>query len=348
MQFIHDRNMEKITISGLHSSSDILVGESVSRLPDYLPPGKVFVITDHHISQLYGHFWKEVPAYSVEPGERSKTPETAIAIYRWLINLGADRKSFIVGVGGGMVCDLAGYVASTFLRGIGFGFVATSLLAQVDASVGGKNGVNIDGYKNLVGTFNHPAFVICDTNLLKSLPAGELRNGLAEVVKHALIADQDKFDRIEQNIEAILNLDPGLINYLVSRSVHIKAGVVGRDEREAGLRRVLNLGHTWGHAVEKTDGIPHGNAVSIGLVFAAGLSVKKGLMLPQEKQRLEALLVRLGLPVSNSTDPRQIFDALLKDKKKEAGHMHFVLMKGIGEVVVEAIPIDKLREFAGA
>jgi len=340
--------MEKITISGLHSNSDILVGERVGRLPDYLPSGKVFVITDRHISQLYGHFWKDMPAYTVDPGERSKTPETAIAIYRWLIRLGADRQSFIAGIGGGMVCDLAGYVASTFLRGIGFGFVATSLLAQVDASVGGKNGVNIDGYKNLVGTFNQPAFVICDTALLNSLPAAELRNGLAEVVKHALIADQEKFDRIEENVEAIMNLDPSIINYLVSRSVHIKAAVVTQDEREAGLRRILNLGHTWGHAVEKTDGIPHGNAVSIGLVFAAGLSVKKGLMLPQEKQRLEALLVRLGLPVSTSADPHLIFDALLKDKKKEAGHMHFVLMKGIGEVVVEAIPIGELREFAGA
>lgn len=339
--------MEKITIAGLQSNSDILIGESVGKLSDFLPDTSVFVITDDHILQTYGHLWKGTPCYSVKPGEKSKSLETAIEIYRWLISQHADRRSFILGFGGGMVCDLAGFVASTFLRGIDFGFVATSLLAQVDASVGGKNGVNIDGYKNIVGTFNQPAFVLCDTSLLKTLPPEELRNGLAEVVKHALIADKEMFNLIEQQTDAILNLDPGVINYLVSRSVKIKADVVSRDERETGLRRILNLGHTWGHAVEKTDGIPHGYAVSVGLVFAAGLSVAKRYMLQKEKEQLENLLIRLGLPVLTYANTNMLFDALLKDKKKEADHIHFVLMKSIGKVVVEPIPVAEIREYVG-
>jgi 3-dehydroquinate synthase len=339
--------MEKITVAGLQSNSDILVGESVDKLPDYLPDTKVFVITDGHILHTYGHLWKGTPCYSVKPGEKSKSLGTAIEIYRWLISQNADRSSFILGIGGGMVCDLAGFVASTYLRGIKFGFVATSLLAQVDASVGGKNGVNVDGYKNIVGTFNQPAFVLCDTSLLKTLPSEELRNGLAEVVKHALIADNEMFDLIEQQTDAILNLDPGMINYLVSRSVKIKSAVVSSDERETGLRRVLNLGHTWGHAVEKTEGIPHGYAVSIGLVFAAGLSVAKRYLLQRDKERLENLLIRLGLPLLTYANIHELFDALLKDKKKEADHVHFVLMQGIGKVVVEPISITDIRDYIG-
>ncbi len=339
--------MEKITIRGLHNNSDVLVGESITNLKQYLPDTKTFVITDRHIGELYGHYWEGIPTYHVEPGEKSKSPDTATELYRWLISHQADRKSFIVGIGGGMVCDLAGFIASTFLRGIGFGFVATSLLAQVDASVGGKNGINIDGYKNLVGTFNQPSFVICDTNLLKSLPPTELRNGLAEVVKHALIADLDMFSNMETNTDAILQLEADLINDLVSRSVKIKAHVVSQDERESGLRRILNLGHTWGHAVEKTDMLPHGYAVSIGLVFAAGISVSKNMMLQHEKERLERLLLKLGLPLLTQTDPNMVFDALLKDKKKEAGIIHFVLMKGVGSVVVEPIAIKDLRDHLG-
>jgi 3-dehydroquinate synthase len=338
--------MERIPVKGQFTESVVLVGESLHNLEEYLPSQKVFVITDQNIHRLHGRLWDMYPYYNLAAGEKSKVLEMAGSIYRWLIRNDADRRSFILAVGGGMVCDLSGFVASTFMRGLDFGFVATSLLAQVDASVGGKNGVNIDGYKNIVGTFNQPKFVICDTNSLQTLPMRELKNGLAEVVKHALIADAEMFGRIEKNLSAIFDLNPEIINYLVSRSVHIKAGVVTRDERETGLRRILNLGHTWGHAVEKTDGISHGHAVSIGLAFAADLSVAKKLMNKQERDRLILLLQNLGLPVKTQTPRNVIFDALLKDKKKEEGIMHFVLMKGIGEVVIEPIPIQELREFA--
>lgn len=339
--------MEKITVKGLSGNSTILVGESIKRLYDHLPSAGVFVITDQNVDAIYRHLWDGLPCHVLKPGEASKSLHTAEAIYRWLVDQGADRKAFILGIGGGMVCDLAGFVASTYMRGLDFGFVATSLLAQVDASVGGKNGVNIDGYKNIVGTFNQPKFVFCDTNMLRSLPREELQNGLAEVVKHALIADEAMFTLIENHVGPVFQLDSEVINHLVSRSVQIKAGVVTKDEREAGLRRVLNLGHTWGHAIEKTDGIAHGHAVSIGLVFAASMSVKKGYLHEIQRQRVIDLLGRLQLPVASTTPTEQVFEALLKDKKKEAGHMHFVLMKGIGSVTVEAIPLEELRDFAG-
>ncbi len=338
--------MERIPVKGQFTESVVLVGESLQNLQQHIPSQKVFVITDQNIQRIYGRLWDMFPSYVLAPGEKSKVLEMAGSIHRWLIRNDADRRSFILAVGGGMVCDLAGFVASTFMRGLDFGFVATSLLAQVDASVGGKNGVNIDGYKNIVGTFNQPGFVICDTNSLQTLPMRELKNGLAEVVKHALIADAGMFDKIENSISDIFDLKPEIINYMVSRSVHIKSGVVSMDERETGLRRVLNLGHTWGHAVEKTDSISHGQAVAIGLAFAAELSLKKGYMNIHERDRLLSLLQNLGLPIETQTPRNVIFEALLKDKKKEEGIMHFVLMKGIGEVVIEPIPVQELRNFA--
>lgn len=338
--------MEKIPVKGQYTESVVLVGESLKNFRQHIPSQKVFVITDQNIHRLYGRMWDDLPCFTLVPGEKSKVLEMAGSIHRWLIRNDADRRSFILAVGGGMVCDLAGFVASTFMRGLDFGFIATSLLAQVDASVGGKNGVNIDGYKNIVGTFNQPGFVICDTSSLQTLPMKELKNGLAEVVKHALIADRDMFDRIENNLTGIFDLNPEIINYLVSRSVHIKADVVSSDERETGLRRVLNLGHTWGHAVEKTDGIAHGHAISIGMAFAADLSVKKGAMNTHERDRLLTLLQNLGLPIETQTPRNVIFEALLKDKKKEEDIMYFVLMKGIGAVTIEPIPIQELREFA--
>ncbi|MFO7998948.1 MAG: 3-dehydroquinate synthase [Bacteroidales bacterium] len=338
--------LEKIPVKGLQQESMVLVGEKLGRLPDYLPRKKTFVLTDKNIQRLYGAAWEGLPVFVLEPGEQSKTLETAGLAYRWLMDNGADRSSFITGIGGGMVCDLAGFVASTFLRGLDFGFVATSLLAQVDASVGGKNGVNLDGYKNIIGTFNQPRFVICDTRLLKTLPDQEIKNGMAEVVKHALIDDKSMFERLEQDPLAVFGKDQALLHYLISRSVHIKSGIVGRDEREAGERRKLNLGHTWGHAIEKTTKIPHGFAVSAGLAFSGKLSVHKGLMNPGDYERLLRLLTKLGLPVSPPVSPEEVFDALMRDKKREGDTIHFVLNRGIGKVVVESLPVEEIRAFA--
>jgi 3-dehydroquinate synthase len=234
------------------------------------------------------------------------------------------------------------------MRGVHFGFVATTLLAQVDASVGGKNGVNFSGYKNMVGVFNQPEFVICDLDLLKTLPKREVLCGMAEIVKHGAIADADLFAFLEENAQGALELDPVVVERLVYDSVVIKSAVVSRDEKEAGERRKLNFGHTFGHAIEKTSGVPHGEAVSAGMAAAARLSAQKGLLAHAEADRLIALLDRLGLPTRIPAKPESVLDALRKDKKRKGAGIHFVLLADIGRAVIEEIPLAELdRVFEG-
>jgi 3-dehydroquinate synthase len=337
--------MDKIEIAGLYGNSNVLVGETLANIRSYIPKTNVFIITDNNVKTNHGNKFPKFPTYCVEPGEGSKSLEVTKELYQWLLEEGADRNSFILGIGGGVVCDLAGYVASTYMRGINFGFVSTSLLSQVDASVGGKNGVNLDGYKNIVGTFTQPKFVICDVSLLSTLPREEYLNGFAEIVKHTLIADAQMFRYLEDNAEKLKSFNPELLQKLVAHSVKIKASIVQADEREKGERKKLNLGHTWGHAVEKVTGLPHGKSVSIGLEFAARLSTKKGLISNTDYLRVVNVLIALDLPVCIKDDPSKIFNAMVKDKKKNEGGIDFILIKRIGEVAIERISFNELKTF---
>lgn len=338
--------MEKIIIEGRDNHSAILVGESIKNLNNYIPDSGVFIITDENVDKFHGKTFPDYPVYVIEPGESSKDFPVVAKIYRWLLDEGADRNSFVVGIGGGVVCDIAGFVAATFMRGIPFGFVASSLLAQVDASVGGKNGVNLEGYKNIVGTFSQPDFVICDTAMLSTLPEAEFRNGMAEVIKHALIRDAEKFTYLQTHRHSLLNLQPDALNSIVSQSVKIKAAIVQADEREQGERRLLNFGHTWGHAIEKISKIPHGQAVAVGMVFAAGYSVQQGFLQNEEYQKILTMLESYGLPVLAEVDKKQAFEAMLKDKKRERTQMHFVLLESIGKAFVKETDIETLKTFA--
>ncbi|TVQ18117.1 MAG: 3-dehydroquinate synthase [Bacteroidetes bacterium] len=338
--------MEKIVIEGRDNRSAILVGESIENLKKYIPDSGVFIITDENVDKFHGKSFPDFPVYVIEPGEPSKDFPVVAKIYRWLLDEGADRSSFIVGIGGGVVCDIAGFVAATFMRGIPFGFVASSLLAQVDASVGGKNGVNLEGYKNIVGTFSQPDFVICDTAMLHTLAENEFRNGMAEVIKHALIKDADKFTYLQTHRHALLNLQPDALNTIVSQSVKIKAAIVQADEREQGIRRLLNFGHTWGHAIEKVSKIPHGQAVAIGMVFAAGYSVHQGYLKNEEYQKILNILEDYGLPVLAQIDNNKVFEAMLKDKKRDRQNMHFILLESIGKAFVKETDIEALKSFA--
>ncbi|MFH2094122.1 MAG: 3-dehydroquinate synthase [Bacteroidota bacterium] len=338
--------MEKINFTGQQKTSLIITGESLEHIDRYISAENVFIVTDINVLRHYGSIFPKFPVFAADPGEVSKTVSKAAEICRWLLENDADRDSFILGIGGGVVTDLAGYVASTYMRGLRFGFVATSLMAQADASIGGKNGVNIGGYKNIIGTINQPEFVICDTKLLQTLPDEEFLNGITEVIKHALIADASLLSFIEKNTGKILSRDAAILEQLVYISVKIKTGIVELDERESGERRKLNLGHTWGHAVEKITGIPHGQAVGIGLVFSSGISVKRGLLSSEEKKRIENILKGFGLPLNTEADHEIIFEAMLKDKKKTMQGIRFVLMKGLGDVIVETIPVNELRQYA--
>lgn len=338
--------MEQIVIEGKSGSSQILVGESLDAVGKYIPSNGVFIITDSNVEQLYGHRFPAFPVFVVQPGEQSKEFMVIARIWQWLLDQGADRGSFILAIGGGVVCDIAGFVAATFMRGISSGFVATTLLAQVDASVGGKNGINLNGYKNIVGTFTQPSFVICDTSLLESLSEEEFSNGMAEVIKHALIKDEQKFHFLQTNINEIKNLEPSAIDYIVSKSVKIKAAVVQADEHERGERKLLNFGHTWGHAIEKVMKVPHGQAVAVGMVFAAKLSVSQGLLDEEQKESIIGMLKDYNLPVSLVADHEEIFEAMLRDKKRDNQTIHFILLESIGRAIIKATDVEVLKKFA--
>ena len=336
--------METIIINADSGPSRILIGERLENLQRYIPVPKPIIITDVNVGKLYPLDSMAAEVITIETGEEIKTLDTVHEIYARLLSSRADRSSFIVGVGGGIVCDIAGFAASTFLRGVRFGFVATTLLAQVDASVGGKNGVNFKGYKNMVGLFHQPEFVICDPELLKTLPPKEISCGLAEIVKHGAIADADLFAYLEQHTGDILALDRPVIEKLVHSSVRIKSSIVTRDETEKGERRLLNFGHTFGHAIEKVTGVAHGEAVSMGMVIASALSVKKDLLSAQEDQRLRVVLKNLKLPTRSEAPSPKILEALAKDKKREGDRIHFVLLNGIGNARVDQITLKELKD----
>ncbi len=340
--------MKQLLVRAASGSSRILVGESIDNLKQYVDPHRTVIITDSTVARLYQKQFPACPIISIDSGEQIKTLETVATIFRQLVEIEADRSSVILGIGGGIVCDVAGFVASTYMRGIPFGFVSTTLLSQVDASVGGKNGVNFGGYKNMVGVFSQPEFVVCDMMLLKTLPFREIQCGFAEIIKHGAIADGRMLDFLENHRDAALDLDSAIIEHLVYRSVEIKAGVVTRDEREQGERRKLNFGHTFGHAIEKLTGIPHGEAVGIGMVLAATLSVQKGLLPPTDAQRLERIVESYGLPVRPPVDAQSMLAAMRKDKKREGARIHFVFLDALGSARVEEIPFDELHRLVAA
>ena len=275
---------------------------------------------------------------TVPAGEKSKRIAVVEKCYDQLAAHRLERKSFIVALGGGVVGDLAGFVAATYLRGIPFVQVPTTLLAQVDSSVGGKTGVNLKAGKNLVGAFYQPQLVLCDLDALKTLPKREYVSGLAEVIKYGVIYDAVLFAQLERNLPKLLQRDEATLRAVIARCCEIKADVVGQDETESGLRAILNFGHTIGHAIENSSGYGkflHGEAIAIGQVMAAKLS-QKILGLPSgDAERIEKLFVHAGLPVKIKLNPAQrkkLFAAMLLDKKVSGGEVKFVLAEKIGRV----------------
>ena len=336
--------MKVVNLDTPIGKSVILIGEQLENLHKYLPVKMPIIITDTNVKKHWGHRFPPGAVITIDTGEEIKSLDTVSILYDRLLDLGVDRSSFIVGIGGGIVCDITGYVASTYMRGIKFGFVSTTLLSQVDASVGGKNGVNFGGYKNIVGVFNQPEFVICDQNLLQTLPAQEFRCGFAEIVKHGAIADDELFVYLEQNWSRALNYDPEVIERLVYDSVIIKSTIVNRDATEKGERRLLNFGHTLGHAIEKVMRVANGEAVSAGMILASKLSEQKGYLQSDDTVRLSSLLEKFNLPVKLMYDRKQVIEAIGKDKKREGEYLKFVLLKQLGEAIVIEISIQDLVE----
>ncbi len=336
--------MKTLEIQGRTGHSFIHVGEILRNLENYIPSKNVVLITDKNVKRFYENDFPPHPVITIGTGEKIKNLDTVRDIYEKLVAIGTDRSTFIVGIGGGIVCDITGFVASTYLRGVRFGFVSSTLLSQVDASVGGKNGVNFKDYKNMIGVFNQPEFVLCDLNLLNTLPLQEVLCGLAEIVKHAVIGDSHLFNYLEAHYQEALALDNDVIEKLVYDSIIIKSTIVNRDELEKGERRKLNFGHTFGHAFEKTTGVPHGEAVSIGMVVASRLSVKKGYLLVKDAEKIKTLLQKIGLPVRGQFKGKSILDALKKDKKRTGDRIYFVLLNKIGNAIVDQISINDLKK----
>ncbi|MDR1671507.1 MAG: 3-dehydroquinate synthase, partial [Alistipes sp.] len=303
--------------------SKVVVGDTLELLPGLLPPDRrIVAITDPNIAAIYGDVIRAHTGSQIviPTGEEHKTLETIEFVHRRLIDLGADRRTYIVGWGGGIVTDVAGFAASTYLRGVEFGFVATSLLGQVDASVGGKNGVNVGGYKNMAGLFNQPDFVVCDTGTLSTLPPREFRAGLAEMIKAGVTGDPELFAILEKHSPEALLAEPELLGRAILAAIRVKAGIVEADETEKDERRKLNLGHTIAHAVEKlTREFNHGEAVGIGLVAIAGVSERLGLLKSATGERIVSAVERAGLPTHSGLAPRDMVEALTRDKKVEGG-----------------------------
>jgi len=348
---------QRIRVQATGSAYDVRVGTNL--LPTVGREAKAasrsptaFVVTDAHVAAHYlepvaASLEAEglrVAAEAVPPGEASKTLETAGRLYDRMLAAGMDRASVVVALGGGVVTDLAGFVAATYMRGVAWVAVATSLLGQVDASVGGKTAVDHPACKNLIGAFHQPRAVLADVGTLATLPDEDFRTGLAEVVKHAMIRDARLMDRLEAEAEAVLGRDPAVLVEVVAHNVRIKAEVVTADARESGLRRILNYGHTVGHALESLalettgrlgDGpATHGRAVALGMVAEAHIAARRGWLSAEAAERQRRLLARFGLPVAlaEPLDVDRCVAMMRHDKKAEAGRLRFVLPEAVGRV----------------
>jgi len=320
----------------------VLAGAVFRELPQLIRNTRTVVVTDSTVRGLHGATFPPGDVIEIGQGESAKSLETVDSLYRRFLSLGIDSDSMILAVGGGIVCDVAAFAAATWLRGLRVGLVPTTLLAQADAGLGGKNGVNFGGIKNLIGTIRQPSFVLCDPVFLRTLPEVELRNGLAEVAKAAAVRDPELFRLLEDKADTTTGFDSATLQEAIQGAIRVKLAVVGRDEMGGGERAVLNFGHTLGHAIEATLGLRHGEAVSIGMVFAARLSVARRRMRPEGLNRLENLLGSLGLPTSITTDPAPLIEAVSRDKKRAGNCLRMALLQEIGEAIVEPVEFDEL------
>jgi 3-dehydroquinate synthase len=325
------------------------LGEVGGRLRELGLGKKIALITNPTVKNLYGQRIVEslkeagftVLSIDIPDGEQYKNLDWANAIYTALLINGFDRKSALVAFGGGVIGDLTGFAAATFMRGVPFIQVPTTLLSMVDSSVGGKTGVNHPMGKNMIGAFYQPKKVLMDLSVLRSLPKEELLSGVAEIIKYGVVWDRAFFEYLDDNREKVLSLDPDAILHVIRRSCEIKADVVSKDEREGGLRAILNFGHTIGHAIETAENytIRHGYAVAIGMVYAARLAEKTGFCDASVPDRIEKLVAAYGLP-TNLADLRrkpsatELLNAMQIDKKAESGKVKFVLPTKVGEVVI--------------
>ena len=327
------------------NSYEIFIGQNIFSQVNNFTANKNLIITDENVfKNCANDFIKNLNCnfeiVTIPAGESSKNLREAEKLYTKAIEIGLDRKSLIIALGGGVVGDLAGFVAATFMRGINFIQVPTTLLAQVDSSVGGKTAVNHALGKNLIGAFYQPRAVFIDLRTLQSLPEREIKSGLGEVVKYGIISDEKFFAYLENNVEKILSRDISVMQKIIRRSCEIKSEVVSEDEKESGLRRILNFGHTIAHVIEEETFYKkyrHGEAVAVGMLGAAIISEKLGKITAADVLRLKNLLERLNLPTAcENLDIDKMYNAAFRDKKTVGGKINWVLMKNFGDVEISS------------
>ena len=339
--------MQTVTVDLGSRSYPIYIGSGLLDRTDLIQPflqqGRTLVVTNEALAPLYLERVKQLAGdcdtVVLPDGEQYKTLQTVSIIYDKLLKNKYDRKTTLVAFGGGVIGDIAGFAAATFLRGVNFIQIPTTLLAQVDSSVGGKTGVNHPLGKNMIGAFHQPQCVIADTDVLQTLPVRELKAGLAEVIKYALINKADFLDWLEQHREELLGRDGILLAEAIKISCQQKAEIVAKDELEGGIRAWLNFGHTFGHAIETASGYGnwlHGEAVATGMVMAADLSMRLDWLSSADASRIKKILQNYGMPVAPPADieEQQYLDIMLSDKKARAGKIHFILLRGIGRAEI--------------
>ncbi|AEW00763.1 3-dehydroquinate synthase [Niastella koreensis] len=313
-----------------------------SKLEKMVGQEHAVLVTDEHVFQAHKKKLKGWNCITLKPGEEYKVQATVDSIIEQLIEFKADRSTWLIGIGGGVVTDITGYVAAVYMRGIKCGFVPTTILAMVDASIGGKNGIDVGIYKNLVGTIRQPQFLLYDYSFLKSLPKQEWVNGFAEIIKHGCIKDLSLFKELEKNKLTYYQKNKPALAKLIRRNAEIKSTVVQADEFEKGERRLLNFGHTLGHAIENMYELSHGQAISIGMTAACQISEK--LVKFKDSERVIDVLDKYGLPTLANFDKPKAFEVLKMDKKREQKEMNYVLLEKIGKGIVKTIPMTQLEK----
>jgi 3-dehydroquinate synthase len=334
--------MKRLTYKFSNSSTNYYLAAGFGDLKKIVDQKNSVIITDENVFNCHQKRFKGWNVLVLKPGEEYKIQTTADSVVEQLVALQADRKTTLIGVGGGVITDLTGYVASIYMRGINFGFVPTTLLSMVDASIGGKNGIDVGLYKNLVGTIRQPTFILHDYIFLNTLPESEWINGFAEIIKHACIKDAIMFKQLENNSPKKYWGTKTLISDLIQRNAVLKTKVVLQDEFERGERRLLNFGHTLGHALENQYELSHGQAISIGITYASVISEK--LIGFKEADRVARLLLQYDLPTFAAFDKQKAFDVWTMDKKRERKEMNYVMLEKIGKGVVRPISLIQLEK----
>jgi 3-dehydroquinate synthase len=313
-----------------------------AQLEKLVSKDQAIIITDEHVFEAHKKKLKGWNTIVLKPGEQYKVQQTVDVVIDQLLAMGADRQTVLIGFGGGVVTDITGYVAGIYMRGIDFGFIPSSLLAMVDASIGGKNGIDVGVYKNMVGLIRQPSFLIYDYSLLKTLPINEWQNGFAEIIKHACIKDASMFKELATNSLPFYRKNTKSLAKLVQKNALLKASIVSKDEFEKADRKLLNFGHTIGHAIENLYELSHGQAISIGMTYAAIISHQ--LKFFKDAEAVVSLLNKYGLPTLVDFDANKAFKVLLKDKKKDNISIHYILLEKIGKGVVQPLLFVQLKD----